>query len=68
MEPMFQASEPQIDGAASLPVLLVFDLNGTLSDMAPLRDAVRGGRRAWPARRPVVCRVASRRLRAHNRR
>ena len=36
MEPMFQASEPQIDGAASLPVLLVFDLNGTLSDMAPL--------------------------------
>jgi 2-haloacid dehalogenase len=36
MEPMFQASEPQIDGAAKLPVLLVFDVNETLSDMAPL--------------------------------
>ena len=36
MEPIFQASEPQIDGAAKLPVLLVFDVNETLSDMAPL--------------------------------
>jgi hypothetical protein len=68
MEPMFQASEPQIDGAAKLPVLLVFDVNETLSDMAPARRAVRGSRRARSARRTLVCRVASRRLRAHNRR
>jgi 2-haloacid dehalogenase len=35
-EPMFQATEPQTDGAARLPLLLVFDVNETLSDMAPL--------------------------------
>jgi len=33
---MFQATEPQADRAARLPALLVFDVNETLSDMAPL--------------------------------
>src|SRR5829696_4198824 len=33
---MFHATEPQTDGAARLPLLLVFDVNETLSDMAPL--------------------------------
>ena len=35
-ESIFQATEPQPDGAARLPLLLVFDVNETLSDMAPL--------------------------------
>jgi hypothetical protein len=35
-EPMLQATERQTDGGARLPVLLVFDVNETLSDMAPL--------------------------------
>jgi 2-haloalkanoic acid dehalogenase type II len=35
-EPMFQANEVQTDRAARLPVLLVFDVNETLSNMAPL--------------------------------
>jgi 2-haloacid dehalogenase len=35
-EPMFQANEVQTDHALRLPVLLVFDVNETLSNMAPL--------------------------------
>ena len=36
MEPLFQASEAKTDIAVQLPELLVFDVNETLSDMAPL--------------------------------
>jgi 2-haloacid dehalogenase len=35
-EPIVQANEPQADRASRLPVLLVFDVNETLSNMAPL--------------------------------
>jgi len=35
-EPMFQTNEVQTDHALRLPVLLVFDVNETLSNMAPL--------------------------------
>jgi hypothetical protein len=35
-EPLIQANEVLTDRAARLPVLLVFDVNETLSNMAPL--------------------------------
>jgi hypothetical protein len=35
-EPLFQANEVHTDHALRLPVLLVFDVNETLSNMAPL--------------------------------